>query len=49
MGLTQRWSQRRLRVAVFAAGFGLAGVTGGVAQLLVVRHHRAYERKIKNS
>ena len=37
MRQTQRWSQRRLRRSVFAAGFGLAGVTGGVAQLLVVR------------
>ena len=35
--LTQRWSQRRLRRSVFAAGFWLAEVTGGVAQLLVVR------------
>ena len=32
-----RWSQRRLRLAVFASDFGLAEVTGGVAQLLSVR------------
>ena len=37
--LTHHWSQRRLRRSVFAAGFGLAEVTGGVAQFLVVRHH----------
>ena len=29
--------QRRLRRSVFAAGFGSAQVTGGVAQVLVVR------------
>ena len=38
--LTQRWSQRRLRLAVIASDFGLADVTGGVAQLLSVRPHR---------
>ena len=38
--LTQRWSQRRLRWSVFASDFRLAGVTGGVAQLLVVRRKR---------
>ena len=37
--LTHHWSQRRLRLAVFAAGFGLAEVAGGVAQFLVVRPH----------
>jgi hypothetical protein len=31
--LTPCWSQCRLRRSVCAAGFGLAGVTGGVAQL----------------
>ena len=44
-GLTQRWSQRRLRLAVFASGFRLAEVAGGVAQLLVVRRHRAHRMK----
>ena len=38
MRLAQRWSQYRLRRSVFAAGFRFAAVTGGVAQLLVVRH-----------
>ena len=37
--LTHHWSQRRLRRSVCAAVFGLAGVTGGVAQFLVVRPH----------
>ena len=32
--LTQRWSQRRLRLSVSASDFRLAAVTGGVAQLL---------------
>ena len=35
--LTHHWSQRRLRRSVFASDFGLAEVTGGVAQFLVVR------------
>jgi len=34
---TPHWSQLRLRRSSLAAGFGLARVTGGVAQLLVVR------------
>jgi putative Ca2+/H+ antiporter (TMEM165/GDT1 family) len=32
--------------AVFAAGFGLAAVTGGVAQILAVRHPMSFRRII---
>ena len=46
MGLTQRWSQRRLRLAVFASDFRLAEVTGGVAQLLVVRPQDTFMKKV---
>ncbi len=42
MMLTQHWSQRQLRMAVFASDFWLAGVAGGVAQLLVVRPHSRF-------
>ena len=36
--LTPRWSQRRPRLPFIASGFWLADVTGGVAQLWIVRH-----------